>query len=60
MDRHQPRQAEAANGTTVGWTASNHEGTPKDQVYFAVILNLNFQPVQDDPISKAQPQIEQD
>ena len=53
-------QAQAANGTTVGWTASNHEGTPKDQVYFAVILNLNFQPVQDDPISKAQPQIEQD
>jgi ABC-type branched-subunit amino acid transport system substrate-binding protein len=53
-------QAQGANGTTVGWTASNHEGVGKDQVYFAVILNLNFQPVQDDPISKAQPQIEQD
>jgi adhesin HecA-like repeat protein len=53
-------QAQGANGTTVGWTTSNHEGTGKDQVYFAVILNLNFQPVQDDPVSKAQPQIEQD
>jgi hypothetical protein len=53
-------QAQGANGTTVGWTAANHEGIGKDQVYFAVILNLNFQPVQDDPISKAQPQIEQD
>jgi ABC-type branched-subunit amino acid transport system substrate-binding protein len=53
-------QAQGANGATVGWTPSNHEGTPKDQVYFAVILNLNFQPVQDDPVSKAQPQIEQD
>ncbi|MEA2503390.1 MAG: branched-chain amino acid transport system substrate-binding protein [Actinomycetota bacterium] len=53
-------QAQGANGATVGWTASNHEGIGEDQVYFAVILNLNFQPVQDDPISKAQPQIEQD
>ena len=53
-------QVQGANGTPVGWTASNHEGTPKDQVYFAVILNLNFRPVQDDPLSKAQPQIEQD
>jgi len=53
-------QAQGANGVPVGWTASNHEGTPGDQVYFAVILNLNFRPVQDDPISKAQPQIEQD
>jgi ABC-type branched-subunit amino acid transport system substrate-binding protein len=53
-------RAEGANGATVGWTPSNHEGTPKDQVYFAVILNLNFQPVQDDPTSNAQPQIEQD
>ena len=53
-------QTQGANGMPVGWTASNHEGTPKDQVYFAVILNLNFRPVQDDPLSKAQPQIEQD
>jgi len=53
-------QAEGANGVPVGWTASNHEGTPGDQVYFAVILNLNFRPVQDDPLSKAEPQIEQD
>ncbi|HWD71563.1 MAG TPA: ABC transporter substrate-binding protein, partial [Actinomycetota bacterium] len=53
-------QVQGANGTPVGWSASNHEGTPRDQVYFAVILNLNFRPVQDDPLSKAQPQIEQD
>ena len=53
-------QAQGANGTAVGWTASNHEGTPGNQVYLAVILNLNFRPVQDDPISKAEPQIEQD
>ena len=53
-------QAQGANGATVGWTATNHEGITKDQIYFGVILNLNFQPVQDDPISKAQPQIEQD
>ena len=53
-------RTQGANGTAVGWTASNHEGTPRDQVYFAVILNLNFRPVQDDPLSKAQPQIEQD
>ena len=53
-------QVQAANGTTIGWTGADHEGIPPDQVYFAVILNLNFQPVQDDPASKAQPQIEQD
>ena len=53
-------QAQGANGTAVGWTASNHEGMPGNQVYLAVILNLNFRPVQDDPISKAEPQIEQD
>jgi ABC-type branched-subunit amino acid transport system substrate-binding protein len=53
-------QAQGANGAPVGWTATNHEGIGRDQIYFAVILNLNFQPVQDDPISKAQPQIEQD
>ncbi|HKN49845.1 MAG TPA: hypothetical protein VJ010_06420, partial [Actinomycetota bacterium] len=53
-------RCQGANGTTLGWTASDHEGIGTDQVYFAVILNLNLQPVQDDAISKAQPQIEQD
>jgi branched-chain amino acid transport system substrate-binding protein len=53
-------QAQGANGTTVGWTASDHEGIGTGQVYFAVILSLNFQPVQDDAVSKAQPLIEQD
>ncbi len=52
--------AQGANGTTVGWTPDNHDGLGPDHVYFAVILNLNFQPVQDDPGSLAQPQIEQD
>ena len=53
-------QVQAANGATIGRTGGDHEGIPPARLSFAVIPNLNFQPVQDDPASKAQPQVEQD
>ena len=53
-------QIKSANGDNRGWKKDNHEGVVDDDIYFAVITDNKFKPVQDDPLSKSLPPIDQE
>ena len=52
-------QIKSANGDNRGWTKDNHEGVVDDDIYFANFVDMEFKPVQDDPLSKSLPPIDQ-
>jgi ABC-type branched-subunit amino acid transport system substrate-binding protein len=49
----------SANGDSRGWTRDNHEGVVDDDIYFATFQDMRFKPVQDDPLSRSLPPIDQ-
>ncbi|HEV1998670.1 MAG TPA: ABC transporter substrate-binding protein [Candidatus Dormibacteraeota bacterium] len=53
-------QIKSGNGDNRGWTKDNHEGVVDDDIYFAVFSDMKFKPVQDDPLSKSLPPIDQE
>jgi ABC-type branched-subunit amino acid transport system substrate-binding protein len=53
-------QIKSANGDNRGWTKDNHEGVVDDDIYFATFSDMKFKPVQDDPLSKSLPPIDQE
>jgi ABC-type branched-subunit amino acid transport system substrate-binding protein len=53
-------QIKSANGDNRGWTKDNHEGVVDDDIYFAAFSDMKFKPVQDDPLSKSLPPIDQE
>jgi ABC-type branched-subunit amino acid transport system substrate-binding protein len=50
----------SGNGDNRGWTKDNHEGVADDDIYFAQFVDMEFKPVQDDPLSKSLPPIDQE
>ena len=52
-------QITSANGDNRGWKKDSHEAVVDDDIYFAVIDDMEFKPVQDDPLSKSLPPIDQ-
>ena len=52
-------QIKSANGDNRGWTKDSHEGVADDDIYFATFVDMEFKPVQDDPLSKSLPPIDQ-
>jgi ABC-type branched-subunit amino acid transport system substrate-binding protein len=53
-------QIKSGNGDNRGWTKDNHEGVVDDDIYFAAFTDMKFKPVQDDPLSKSLPPIDQE
>jgi len=53
-------QVKSANGDNRGWTKDSHEGVVDDDIYFAAFSDMKFKPVQDDPLSKSLPPIDQE
>jgi len=53
-------QVKSGNGDNRGWTKDNHEGVADDDIYFATFVDMKFRPVQDDPLSKTLPPIDQE
>jgi ABC-type branched-subunit amino acid transport system substrate-binding protein len=53
-------QIKSGNGDNRGWTKDNHEGVVDDDIYFAAFSDMKFKPVQDDPLSKSLPPIDQE
>lgn len=53
-------QIKSANGDNRGWKKDNHEGVVDDDIYFATFSDNKFKPVQDDPLSKSLPPIDQE
>jgi len=53
-------QIKSANGDNRGWTKDSHEGVVDDDIYFAAFSDMKFKPVQDDPLSKSLPPIDQE
>jgi len=45
----------SANGDTRGFNPMNHEGVSDDDMYIAVIHDMQFQPVKDEPLSATLP-----
>jgi hypothetical protein len=52
-------QITSANGDNRGWKKDTHEGVVDDDIYFATFQDMEFKPVQDDPLSKSLPPIDQ-
>jgi ABC-type branched-subunit amino acid transport system substrate-binding protein len=50
----------SANGDNRGWTKDLHEGVVDDDIYFASFVDMKFKPVQDDPLSKTLPPLDQE
>ncbi|MHB8572067.1 MAG: ABC transporter substrate-binding protein [Candidatus Dormibacteria bacterium] len=53
-------QVVSGNGDNRGWTKQSHEGVVDDDIYFATFNDMKFKPVQDDPLSKSLPPIDQE
>ncbi|TMB92945.1 MAG: amino acid ABC transporter substrate-binding protein [Chloroflexi bacterium] len=49
----------SANGDTRGFNPQNHEGVSDDDTYIAVIHDMQFQPVKDEPLSASLPDEDQ-
>ena len=49
----------SANGDTRGFNPDNHEGIADDDMYIAVIHDMQFTPVKDEQLSKTLPSIDQ-
>jgi branched-chain amino acid transport system substrate-binding protein len=50
---------QGANGDQRGFNQHNHEGVIDDDVYFARFQDMTYAPVQDDPLSKTLPTVNQ-
>jgi ABC-type branched-subunit amino acid transport system substrate-binding protein len=48
-----------ANGDERGFNEHNHEGVVDDDVFFARFHDMTFKPVQDDPLSRTLPALDQ-
>ena len=53
-------QIRSANGDNRGWKKDNHEGVVDDDIIFNTFMDMKFKPVQDDPLSKSLPPIDQE
>ncbi|MGI8610217.1 MAG: ABC transporter substrate-binding protein [Candidatus Dormibacteria bacterium] len=53
-------QIRSANGDNRGWKKDNHEGVVDDDIIFNTFIDMKFKPVQDDPLSKSLPPIDQE
>ena len=51
--------ARGANGDERGFNEHNHEGVIDDDIFFARFHDMTFAPVDDDPLSKTLPTVEQ-
>jgi ABC-type branched-subunit amino acid transport system substrate-binding protein len=51
--------ARGANGDERGFNQHNHEGVIDDDIFFARFHDMTFAPVEDDPLSKTLPTVEQ-
>ncbi|HET7759140.1 MAG TPA: ABC transporter substrate-binding protein [Gaiellaceae bacterium] len=51
--------AQGANGDERGFNEHNHDGVVDDDIYFARVHDMTYQPVQDDPLSATLPPIPQ-
>lgn len=49
----------SANGDTRGFNPQNHEGIADDDMYIAVIHDMQFTPVKDEQLSKTLPSVDQ-
>jgi ABC-type branched-subunit amino acid transport system substrate-binding protein len=45
----------SANGDTRGFNPQNHEGVSDDDMYIAVLHDMQFEPVKDEPLSASLP-----
>jgi branched-chain amino acid transport system substrate-binding protein len=45
----------SANGDTRGFNPQNHEGVSDDDMYIAVVQDMQFEPVKDEPLSASLP-----
>ena len=50
---------QGANGDQRGFNRHNHEAVVDDDVYFARFHDMTYAPVQDDPLSKTLPTVDQ-
>jgi ABC-type branched-subunit amino acid transport system substrate-binding protein len=52
-------EIKAANGDHRGWKRDDHEGVSDNDIYFASFHDFQFRPVQDDPLSRSLPPVQQ-